>query len=101
MKNNSAPPEITHDFNSGELLTPKEFGLKMKIAETTVREWISNGELVDGKHYIRKRSVVRILWPTIIIIICREALESKESRVKKSQDTKTVTKEKINLGYGK
>ncbi len=49
-----------------ETLTTEEFAKKLKIKKPTIEDWIRTGHLVDGKHYIKVRSVVRFLWPIVL-----------------------------------
>jgi len=49
-----------------ETLTTEEFAKKLKIKKPTIEDWIRTGHLVNGKHYIKVRSVVRFLWPIVL-----------------------------------
>lgn len=92
---------IKPDFNNIELLTVEDFAKKMKVAKSTAHDWIACGEFVDGKHYVRIRSVIRILWPTAIEILYAEANEKRLAKPDAFQLQKSILQEGINLSYGK
>ncbi|SEA16032.1 hypothetical protein SAMN05660420_01426 [Desulfuromusa kysingii] len=92
---------IKPDFDNCDLLTVEDFAEKMKVAKSTAHDWIASGELVDGKHYVRIRSVIRILWPTVIEILYAEANEKRLAKPEALQLQKSTLQEGINLSYGK
>ena len=45
-----------------EILTPEEFAQRLKIGRSTLFEWIRDGVLVPGKHFVKIGRVLRFSW---------------------------------------
>lgn len=94
--------ELT-DLKSCKLLSIDDFAEEMSVSSNTVREWISNGILVEKKHFIKLRSVTRIPWPYVLKILLTddkklEEVEDKKLDKKKTKNLSSRLKS-INLDY--
>jgi hypothetical protein len=45
-----------------ELITLEKFAKRMNVGRTTVFEWIKQGKLLSGRHFIKLGRVIRFLW---------------------------------------
>ncbi len=80
-----------------ELLTVLEFSEKLKIARSTVFNWLKTQKLELGVHYFKIDRVIRISWPAAL-----EALSTQETTPKiPVAKTKTSKRNRaaINLNY--
>jgi len=77
-----------------EILTPDEFAQRLKIGRTTLFEWIRNGVLVPGKHYVRIGRILRFLWSDDVLI----SLEMPKAK-EKAEKYVHQKRSKINWGY--
>lgn len=48
--------------NTAELITVEDFAKRMKVGRTTVFEWIKNGRLLPGRHFIKIGRIIRFQW---------------------------------------
>ncbi len=97
----STTTDTSPDFRGCELLTIQEFAEQMKVCSNTVREWINSGDLVEGHHFVKIRSVIRFPWPEILSIICKSALASKKKQKPSPHVTTSLPKHRtsIDLSY--
>jgi len=82
-----------------QLLTIEEFAKKMKVARTTVFNWLKTEKLQQGKHYLRIGRVIRFQWPDVLEHLTEE-VEPIESAL--PQPRRIVKRQKgvaINLQY--
>ena len=56
-----------------QLLTIEEFAEKMKVARTTIFNWLKSEKLQQGKHYLRIGRVVRFQWPDVLEHLSEES----------------------------
>ena len=61
------PNAATEHSSTVDILTIEEFADRMKIAERTVWNWIHNGKLKAGTHYMRFDRVIRFAWGAELI----------------------------------
>lgn len=77
-----------------EVLTTMEFAKRCKVGRSKVFEWIRDGVLVPGKHYIKVDRIIRFYWRDDILF----SLEQPRRKVKASENNNRHLP-KINLGY--
>ena len=80
-----------------ELLTVLEFSEKLKIARSTVFNWLKTEKLELGVHYFKIDRVIRIRWPAAL-----KALSAHEKNPKSpvaKNKTPTRNKSAIDLNY--
>ena len=83
-----------------ELITVEQFAERLQIGRTTVFQWIKDGTLVQGKHFIKIGRVIRFQWPDVIDLIVMDNLENPESEKKSSNEPlQTTNQPSINLDY--
>jgi len=50
-----------------ELLTLEQFAERLEISRSTAYSWLTEGHLVAGKHVVRIKRVIRVLWSTELL----------------------------------
>lgn len=50
-----------------ELLTLEQFAERLGISRSTAYSWLAEGHLVAGKHVVRIKRVIRVLWNTELL----------------------------------
>ena len=58
-----------------EILTVEEFAERMKVGRTTVFQWLKDGTLIQGRHYIKIGRVLRLRWPDVLVLIGEDNLQ--------------------------
>jgi hypothetical protein len=48
--------------NTTELIKLEEFAKRINVGRTTVFEWIKQGKLLPGRHFIKLGRVIRFPW---------------------------------------
>ena len=48
--------------NTTELINLEEFAKRMNVGRTTVFQWIKEGKLLPGRHFIKIGKVIRFEW---------------------------------------
>lgn len=84
-----------------EMLTIEEFVERMKISRTTAFQWIREGVLIQGQHYIKIGRILRFPWgPGLVQALKKTSLESRVILTPCRKKRKTATtKSAINLEY--
>ena len=83
-----------------ELITVEEFAEKLKIGRTTVFQWLKDGTLVQGKHFIKIGRVIRFQWPDVVDLIVMDNIKNPESEKKlRNEPVQPRQKAAIDLQY--
>lgn len=83
-----------------EMLTVEEFAKRMKVCRTTVFQWIKEGVLVQGEHYIRLGRVIRFPWgPELIQALKKPVVKGKPPAPRRKRLKATTEKSVINFEY--
>lgn len=83
-----------------QLLTVEEFAVKMKVARTTVFNWLKTEKLRQGTHYIKIGRVIRFQWPEVLKQISEaDCTPVKPLRPEGRRVVKRQTGVAINLQY--
>lgn len=81
-----------------EIITPEIFMERMHIKRTTYYEWRRSGKLVRGRHYVKVKRVIEILWCLNLI---RELDDPPKIKDKPAMPVQTRRKgSAIDLNYG-
>ena len=54
--------QLTETYHPFEVLTLKEFAIRMKVGRTKIFEWKRNGTLIPGRHFIQNGRIQRFIW---------------------------------------
>jgi hypothetical protein len=60
---------------SKEILTPIEFAERLKIGRSKLFEWMRDGVLVPGKHFVKIDRIVRFYWSDDILFTLEKPKE--------------------------
>lgn len=77
-----------------EVLTTMEFAKRCKVGRTKVFQWIRDGVLVPGKHFIKVDRIIRFYWRDDILF----SLEQPRVKAKAAKNNNRLLP-KINLEY--
>jgi hypothetical protein len=96
--------EPTQDHNNGDnfsLIGIEELAVKMGVHPNTIRKWVADGDLKNGRHFVQVCSVRRFKWPDIIKVLAADGLE-KNNETEPPQKTHPTTPacgKRINIDY--
>lgn len=65
-----------------EILTPEEFAQRLKIGRSTLFEWIRNGVLVPGRHFVKIGRVLRFSWNDDVLFTLETEKETSKEQTK-------------------
>lgn len=85
---------------SVDILTPEEFAQKLRIGRSTLFEWVRQGVLQPGKHYIKVGRILRFIWADDIVATLAEATGQQNTTEKLTLQQKSQpTRSGVNWDY--
>jgi transcriptional regulator with XRE-family HTH domain len=54
---------MMNSHSESELLTVEQFAKRLQVSRTTVFNWLKDGKLREGVHYLRIDRILRFRWP--------------------------------------
>ena len=79
----------------------------MKVGRTTVFQWIKDGTMIQGRHFLKIGRVLRFRWPDVLVLLEEDniPLEAQKTappppRLLKTPRSRTNPKASIDLEYG-
>ena len=79
----------------------------MKVGRTTVFQWIKDGTMIQGRHFLKIGRVLRIRWPEVLVQLGEDNLQLEAQNTEphpprrlKTPRSRTNPKAAIDLEYG-